>query len=134
MVCKTAPDPPLYPHPPHPEILCLMEEILNSGSTLRIKVTGKSMSPFVCKNDIAYIKKVPFFSLKPGDLILFKNCEGFLVLHRIIKKRPEKENETVLITKGDALIIYDDTVKENNILGKITGIKKYESQKKSNRA
>lgn len=100
----------------------LFEDILNSGLSLRVKVTGRSMAPFLQGGEILTIKKVPYSSLQKGDLIFFKNRNGFLILHRIIKKRQDSDCMIAFQTKGDALIAFDEPVRDNDILGKVCKI------------
>lgn len=100
-------------------MLKLFEDILNTGSSLRIKVTGKSMAPFLKGNEILSIRKVPASSLKKGDLILFKTPQDTPIIHRIIKK---DENTSFFRTKGDALFMPDRPVNQNDVLGKVCRI------------
>jgi signal peptidase I len=105
-----------------PDMLKLFEDILKTGSSLRIKVTGRSMSPFLKGNEILSIKKVPVSLLKKGDLILFKNPQDVPVIHRIIKKSFADENNSFFQTKGDALFLPDSPVSQNDVLGKVCKI------------
>ena len=104
------------------DTLKLYEDILNSGSCLRVKVTGRSMSPFLHGEEILTIKKVPYTSLQRGDLILFKNHLGYPVLHRIINKKQDQDDVISFQTKGDAMIVFDEPVRNNKILGKVCKI------------
>ena len=104
------------------DTLKLYEDILNSGSCLRVKVTGRSMSPFLRGEEILTIKKVPYTSLKRGDLIFFKNGQGYPVLHRIIKKKQNQDGVITFQTKGDAMIAFDEPIQDNKILGKVCKI------------
>jgi signal peptidase I len=102
-------------------IFRLFEDILNSGLSLRIRVTGGSMSPFLHGEEILTIKKVSASLLNIGDLILFKNQHDFPILHRIIQKK--RVSNTILFnTKGDALLGFDEPVYECNVLGKVCRI------------
>ena len=105
------------------ETAVLFEDILNSGLTLRVKVTGKSMAPVLQGGEILTIKKAPSSSLQIGDLIFYKNREGFPLLHRIVRKQQERDI-FLFQTKGDALITMDQPVTEHNILGKVCRIEK----------
>jgi signal peptidase len=100
----------------------LFEDILNSGLSLRVKVTGRSMAPFLQGGEILTIKKVPCPSLQRGDLIFFKNRNGFPILHRIITKRQDSDCMIAFQTKGDALMAFDEPVRDNEILGKVCKI------------
>lgn len=106
-----------------PMELKLFEDILNSGLSLRVKATGRSMSPFLRGGEILTIQKVPSCSLRTGDLIFFKTHDGLPLIHRIVGKRL---NSNILIfrTKGDALLCMDEPVSEHNIIGKVCVIEK----------
>ena len=107
-----------------PEKWRLFEDILKSGSALRVKVTGRSMTPFLRGGEILTLKKADCSSLKRGDLILFRNTAGYPILHRIVQTIREKSRAIAFQTKGDALIAFDDPVQENEILGKVCRIEK----------
>lgn len=104
------------------ETLDLFEDILNSRASLRVRVTGTSMKPFLRGGEVLTIKKMPYSSLKRGDLIFFKRRLGNPVVHRIIKKSKDHMDIVTLQTKGDALLSLDDPVEENEILGKVCKI------------
>ncbi len=105
----------------------LFEEILNMGSSMRIRVTGGSMAPFLRDGEIVNIRKVPHLSLRIGDLIFFKDSQGGAVLHRIMEKRAEDGDTIYFRTKGDAMIAYDDPIPGMNVLGKICRIERTDS-------
>jgi len=105
------------------ESSALFEDILKSGLSLRVKVTGRSMSPFLAGGEILTIQMVPPSSLRRGDLIFFRTQEGFPLLHRIFRKKM-KGNMLVFQTKGDALFSMDAPVSERDILGKVSRIEK----------
>lgn len=106
------------------EELLLFEEILMKGADLRVKVTGKSMAPFLNHGKVVRIRKVSGESLIPGDLIFFKTAYGAPVLHRIMAKKRLPENRIRYVTKGDALYKYDVPVMDDRILGKVVLIEK----------
>ena len=103
------------------ELLGLFEDILNADLSLRVKVTGRSMVPFLAGGEILTIKKVPSSFLHPGDLIFYKTRDGFPILHRIIRKKSNGDT-CVIQTKGDSLITMDEPVYESDILGKVCKI------------
>lgn len=105
------------------ELLGFFEDILNRGLTLRFEVTGRSMSPFLVSGEILTTKKVPFALLHSGDLILYKTCDGFPILHRIIRKNFSGK-KYFFQTKGDSLISMDEPVNGYDILGKVCTIEK----------
>lgn len=106
------------------EVISLIEDILDKGLSLRTRVTGMSMAPFLKGGEILTITKVVrFSSLRIGDLIFFRDSRGFPVVHRIVR-REHKKNILVFQTKGDSLLSMDDPVSANDVLGKVTGIEK----------
>ncbi|MCP4689721.1 MAG: hypothetical protein GY859_16830 [Desulfobacterales bacterium] len=74
------------------------------------------MAPFLLGGEIVTIKKAPLSSFRRGDLVFFKNNQGFLTLHRLIGKRKDM---AVIRTKGDALASPDEPVEKERILGKV---------------
>ena len=100
------------------ELLQLFKDVLESGSALRVKVTGRSMANFLTGGEILTIKKVPCSSLHNGELILFNN-HGFPILHRIIKKYRAEDGAVIFQTKGDATTYSDEPVHQDKVLGKV---------------
>ena len=105
----------------------LVKEILETGSMIRIKVTGNSMKPSLSSGDMVTVKKVRSSSLIPGDLIFFINRYQDPVLHRLIRKTITSTGEIVLLTKGDALAGCDEPFREDQFLGKVCIIEKMNS-------
>jgi len=105
-----------------PDILRLFEDILRNGTSLRVRVTGRSMAPFLNGGEILTIKKIPDSSFQIGDLIFFKTRYGSLLLHRIIRK--QYKDMVIFQTKGDAAVIPDEPVSEHDVLGKVYKIEK----------
>ena len=107
-----------------PDLLRLFEDVLHTRSRLRVRVTGRSMSPFLKGGEVLTIRQEPSLSLKKGDLILFRNTFDLPVLHRIIQKRKSNDGTFCFLTKGDALICFDGEIHEDSVLGKVCGIEK----------
>jgi signal peptidase I len=101
----------------------LFQDILERGLSLRVKATGRSMMPFLMGGEILTIKKVSSASLKRGDLLFFRNPHGYPVLHRVIRKKLDK-NVFIFHTKGDALGQFDEPVTDNHVLGKVSTIER----------
>lgn len=100
------------------------EDILNKGFTLRVKVTGSSMTPFLKGGEILTIKKVRYSSLCTGDIIFFRNPYGFPVLHRLVRKKKIQNNILMFQTKGDSMMSFDEPVHYTAVLGKVCTIDK----------
>lgn len=100
------------------------EEILNETGYFFYKSIGISMRPLIYEGrDFIIIRKRPTTRLKKYDVVLFRKSDsnGYnrYVLHRILKVNP---NGTYWIV-GDNCI-RGDTVKEENIIGVLTEIKR----------
>lgn len=106
------------------DVLILFEDILRRGADLRIKVTGTSMSPFLCGGEVLTIRKVSHSSLRRGDIIFFRNSQGDPVVHRIIRMREDLPGATALQTKGDASRALDAPVREEDVFGKVCKIER----------
>ena len=111
--------------------ITLFEEILESGLNLRVKVTGRSMAPFLRGGEILTIKKAPLHALRKGDLIFFKNSRGAPLLHRIVQKLKSSDEKITFRTKGDAVVAFDEPVQYHKILGKVCWIEKSNSSASS---
>jgi hypothetical protein len=101
------------------EVLNLFEHILRRGTMLRVRVSGRSMKPFLKGEEILTIRSVASSSLRKGDLIFFKSREGCPVVHRIVKKGKNGNEGITFQTKGDALTVPDEPVRDEDILGKV---------------
>ena len=106
------------------DILRLFEDILHAGSSLRVRVTGRSMSPFLRGGEVLIIRQEPRPSLCMGDLILFRNKHDFPILHRIIRKRKADDGTLCFLTKGDALMAFDEEIHGDSVLGKVLRIER----------
>ncbi len=106
------------------EVTALFGEILKSGLSLRVKVTGRSMRPFLRGGEIVTIKKVPCSELRIGDLIFFESPPGVPVLHRIVRKRMSAGANLTFQTRGDGLMAFDEEIHESSVLGKVLRIER----------
>jgi len=102
----------------------IFEDILNRGVDPRVRVSGRSMAPFLKGGEIVTIKKIPASALRRGDLVLFKDEVGNLLLHRLIYRKQLPGNQFVLHTKGDASKSFDPPVRCAGVLGRVSAIEK----------
>ena len=110
-------------HPSSDEVLGLFEDLLGAGLSLRVQVTGASMSPFLTGGELLTIRKVPLAALQRGDLVFFKTSRGVPVLHRLVRKK-RAGNGFVMQTQGDALAGPDEPFLPSDFLGKAARIEK----------
>jgi hypothetical protein len=110
--------------PAKAEITGFFRDILDSGFSLRVRVTGRSMVPFLKGGEVVTIKKVPEAELRRGDLI-FVDCQpGFPVLHRLVRRKRAGKGEFMFQSRGDALRSFDAPVRHDKILGKVCKIER----------
>jgi len=107
---------------PIDEKVGLYEDILERGISLHVKVTGRSMYPYLTGGEILTIRKVQPGSLKRGDLVFFKDQSGLPVLHRIVRIIRKDGGRYIFQTKGDGTYSFDDLVPEDAIIGKVCKI------------
>jgi hypothetical protein len=105
------------------EAVPLFEDVLNSGMSLRVRVTGSSMAPFLAGGETLTIQKVPLSSLKKGDLVFFKTSRGAPLLHRVVRTM-RAGGELVVQTQGDAAAGPDEPFRSADFLGKARMIEK----------
>lgn len=75
-------------------------------------ITSGSMWPVLQTGDLVLIQNVPKNELQIGDVVVWKNTNGFTI-HRIVKL-----NELTLVTKGDANFSEDVPVSYDDVIGK----------------
>jgi len=96
----------------------LKESLLN-GVSVKIKLGGNSMWPFIKQDTEATIKKTEFKDLKIGDIIVFSSSKK-LIAHRIIKL---KKGINEIVTKGDNEFFCDKKIGLVFFHGKIIMLK-----------
>ncbi len=79
--------------------IALLAELLDTGGSIPLRVTGSSMAPTLHSlRDTVYIRKPEGKDLRRGAIVLFIRADGSPVLHRIRKKLPDGQ----LLMNGDA--------------------------------
>jgi len=91
---------------------------LSRKGTLKIKVNGNSMWPFLKNGDIAVIKSVDFDKLSVGDIV-FTDVGSNMLCHRIFYKQ-----DNSIVTKADTFIGFDPLVSKDALIGKVTAKEK----------
>ena len=117
--------PELYPvEGRQADVLRFFDEILRNGMDLRVKVTGRSMAPFLSGGETLTISQAAGCTLRRGDLVLFRNQCDLPVIHRILKIRKTDDGVTCFLTKGDALAAFDEEIRQDNVLGKVLRVER----------
>ncbi|MFC2086177.1 signal peptidase I [Bacteroidota bacterium] len=103
-------------------LMTFSEALLDEGKTLKITVTGISMSPFLKEGDLIYIKKFNPERYQIGDVVVFKKDDKYIV-HRLISFKTTNSRKYAQ-TKGDSVLKFDMPVDITEILGKVCLVKR----------
>lgn len=104
----------------------ILREQIDEEKSVRFRVSGRSMEPFILFNDQVAINKISGDRLYPGDIILFELGNTYCT-HRYIKQ--VKNNSKILyITKGDGFKAFDSPISEDRIIGKVKTIEREKLQ------
>ena len=102
-------------------------ELLRKGHTLELLATGTSMSPFIRNKDVIGVRPCNATEVRFGDIILYATSSDLMSspkrVHRFIK-RSLVNGKSTLLTKGDAMAWLDPPVGPDQVLGKVSTIKK----------
>lgn len=73
-----------------------IEEMIKSGATVPVYISGNSMNPFlVSRRDVVYLKCFDGSDLTKGKILLFRRKDGQLVLHRLYRKLSDGKLQVV---------------------------------------
>jgi len=99
----------------------LFEDLLRRNIRIRLRVTGRSMHPYIKSGERVYIHPAKAV-LGIGTVILFKNHAGHLMLHRIVRKRSLANGGALFQTKGDGNWTLDTPISREQIIGEAFAI------------
>jgi signal peptidase I len=105
-----------------PEVSGLFESVLAGGYSVRVQVTGCSMRPFLQGGEILIIEPIGGRRFRVGDVVLFRDGQDRLVIHRIIRVM-----DRAVQTHGDALNEPDSPVEISRIMGKVERVERGQS-------
>lgn len=99
------------------ELMPFIEDSFRQGLTVTLPVTGNSMRPlFFHKRDSVVLSACDPYSLKRGDVPLYRRDNGLYVLHRIVRV----DEDTYTLT-GDAQWALEVGLPKKNVLAVMTG-------------
>lgn len=102
------------------ELIELMRAVFAKGACFRIKVSGRSMFPFIRDSDVVTISGLCNSSLDFGKVVALIDLKvNKLIIHRIIGI-----NSGSYLIKGDNAFNSDGLVPKENILGCVTKIER----------
>jgi signal peptidase I len=96
----------------------LAADILRVSGIVRLQAAGWSMLPTVWPGDTLVVERVACTEVRRGEIVAFSRG-GRFVAHRVVTKNPA---QTVIQTRGDALLEMDSPVSGADIVGKVVFI------------
>ena len=112
------------PKPPDTLLPELIEDLLARGTLVRLVVGGVSMAPRLRDHDRVLIEALQGKDARFGDLVLFRNAAGALVLHRVIRRWRDSRRSHHLQTRGDACVRLDASIDATRVLGRVRRIER----------
>ncbi len=97
-------------------------ECLLKGEVCRMKVSSESMRPLFRAGDTIVVEQWPAQMVHCGDIIVFAK-NGEMCVHRCLRIFEEGE-KVKFLTKGDATLMADEIVAENDLIGKVSVIER----------
>ncbi|MGB5684191.1 MAG: hypothetical protein WBM35_00145 [Candidatus Electrothrix sp.] len=101
--------------------LDLIRSLLKQGVSVRIRVSGNSMQPFLNGGEIIEIASPAVQPPKIGDIVLFRDRQGNPLVHRLLRRR-YYNGVLHLQAKGDARTGFDSPVPVDQVLGVVRRI------------
>jgi signal peptidase I len=83
----------------------------------KIRVSGKSMLPFLAPSSLALVRLCGINELRKGDIAVYKSDNKY-ICHRVIGKRFDKDS-AFLKTKADIFYTADPPVPAGSLVGRI---------------
>jgi len=113
----------------------ICSELLRNGHNVKFRAPGDSMYPTICDGDVITVMPIETAAITIGDIILYRHKAG-VAAHRVIRMakrdvpdfqppalepRPSVLSpQSCFILRGDAAVVFDDPVRADQILGKVT--------------
>ncbi len=98
----------------------LVADVLRRYGQVRLRAQGCSMFPVIRSGDVLSIRYCTTEAVQPGDVVLVADGDR-LFAHRLIKKRL-RNDECLLVTRGDSHWRNDPPRPASTLLGQVTGV------------
>ena len=106
------------------EVVSLVEELLAGGREVCVRVTGRSMTPWLADGDVVTLRRVEPRSIIPGDILLARHPRDGVVLHRVVARRRGDGDAVAYLLKGDALGFCEGPFAPAAVAGKVVAIQR----------
>ena len=104
-----------------PEVFAeICKSLLMAGKSVRFKALGDSMFPFLHNGDLVIVEPMKAECLKTGEVILYEDGVGHLLLHRIIRKRNNLPGSVEFQIQADNILKPDGWVSSERVFGRLT--------------
>ncbi len=100
----------------------LATEVLRAAGGVQLAAFGYSMLPTLWPGDLLQVQAASFAQVEAGEVVLFAR-EGRFFVHRVLQ-RMDGDAQQFLITRGDALPAPDAFVKPDEVLGRVTTVRR----------
>lgn len=97
----------------------LLRQLLAEGSSVRLRVSGSSMSPFIRGGDLVTLAPLGGRPVRRGDVVAVAAGGRWLVIHRVVGVTPEG-----VATRGDALERPDVTVAPGDVAALVARVER----------
>ena len=87
------------------------------GEVFTVAPTG-SMKPTLDENSIVTVEKVPFASLRRGDIVIYRSAMGLPIVHRLY----EEQSGRWLVLGDNNPLIDREAVTPANLIGRVCAI------------
>ena len=98
------------------------EQLLKSGTKVRLRLSGNSMFPTIRANDTGIVAPISDIDLKIGRVVVFAS-NGRWIAHRLVSIRQDAERK-VFIAQGDSVPKADKPICEEDIVGIIETVER----------
>ena len=105
------------------ELLQLGKEILSKDSAFYFRAKGRSMLPLIHEGDILFIEPCSLKGLCIGDIVFYQTHTRYPIVHRIINEI-SRDGKNILLIKGDYTFGKGDEVLFDDVIGKVTKVKR----------
>jgi hypothetical protein len=104
---------------PRQRVLELVRQLLDDGLSVRLEVTGSSMSPFVRGGDVVTLAPPGEGPIRRGEVVAVLARRHWLVIHRVVAASPAG-----LETRGDALDRPDEGVSRSDVVARLRRVER----------
>ena len=107
-------------------LLDLTTELLNRGTTVRFRPSGRSMYPAIREGELITVEPVVASDVTLGDIVLYRSERG-LIAHRVVGSSPTQSSVLSphhFLLRGDASLSCDEPVEAHRILGRVVRVQR----------